>query len=358
MRFAFVGLGRAARVFHLPALKLVAGTSVVGGCDGDAAQRESWARETGTPAYETLDELLAETTADALVVATPPASHADICVRAVDAGLHVYCEKPFVQSVEEADRVIAAADAAGRIVAVNHEFRAKPIFRVIRDNVEAGRYGRLVFCQVWQLMELAPWDEPTAWRAGMANRTLLEGGVHLVDLVLTIFGEQPVSVTAAHSAGFHEQRDADAIHLVTIEFPGGRLAQITIDRLCRAGTRYLEVRADCEQASLRASLGGRAVLQAGMKRAEKTGIRFDLAAGGLAWAEQGLRRTTLAKASRDAGVQGTAALLRGFVEAARTGGEPPSSAREARQGLEVIEAAYLSAESGRRVDLAGVADRA
>jgi predicted dehydrogenase len=356
VRFAFVGLGRAARVFHLPALRLVPGTTVVGGCDADPVQRQAWTAATNTPAYETLEELLEKHKVDALVVATPPSSHADICVAALDAGLHVYCEKPFVQTVDEADRVIAAAEAAGRIVAVNHEFRAKPIFTAIQDGVASGRYGRLVFCQIWQLMELAPWNEPTAWRAGMANRTLLEGGVHLVDLMLTIFGERPVSVTATHSAGFHEQRDADAVHLVTTEFPHGRLAQITIDRLCPAGTRYLEVRADCEQASLRASLGGRAVVQAGMKRAEKTGVRVDFAPGGLAWAEQGLRRTTLAKAARDAGVQGTAALLRGFVEAAATGAEPPSSAREARQGLEVIEAAYRSASTGRRIELTEVAE--
>ena len=45
-------------------------------------------------------------------------------------------------------------------------------------------------------MDLAPWDEPVAWRAAMPNRTLFEGGVHLVDLMLTLFGEPPVAVYA------------------------------------------------------------------------------------------------------------------------------------------------------------------
>jgi predicted dehydrogenase len=206
-------------------------------------------------------------------------------------------------------------------------------------------------------MNLAPWDEPTAWRAAMANRTLLEGGVHLVDLLLTIFGEQPLSVFAAHSAGYHDQRDADAVHLVAVEFPEGRLGQITIDRLCQAGTRYLEVRADCERASLRASLGGRATLRVGMKRAERPGARVEFGVGGLAWAEVGARRTVLARASRHAGVRATAALLRRFVEATAAGTEPPSSAREARNGLAVIDAAYRSAETGQRIELAAGAIR-
>jgi predicted dehydrogenase len=351
VRFAFAGLGRASRVFHVPALKLVPGALVVGGFDPAPERRAEWESLTGTPSYDSLDALVDAGAPDALVVATPPDSHAELCLRGLEAGLAIYCEKPFAESVEDADRVIAAAERAGRPVAVNHEFREKPMFRAVRDGCASGDYGRLVFCQIWQLMQLAPWDEPTAWRSRMANRTLLEGGVHLVDLLLTIFAEPPKSVFAAHSAGFHEQQDADPVHLVTVEFGGGRLGQITIDRLCKAGTRYLEVRADCEEASLRASLGGRVTAQLGIKRAERSGVRLEYGLGGLAWAEVGTRRTLLARAPRDVGVRATASLLSGFATALATGGEPPSSAREAREGLAVIEAAYRSAATGARVDL-------
>ena len=116
--------------------------------------------------------------------------------------------------------------------------------------------------------------------------------MHLVDLLMLLFGEKPVAVYARHSSGFERERRADAIHLVTFEFSDGRLAQLTlIDRLCKAGTRYVEVRADCENASLRASHGGRALVQVGKKRAEKTGLRIDFAQGGLAWLERGLTRS-------------------------------------------------------------------
>jgi predicted dehydrogenase len=201
------------------------------------------------------------------------------------------------------------------------------------------------------LMNLPPWEEPVAWRAAMPNRTLFEGGVHLVDLLLTLMGGPPTAVYARHSGGLGDGRGADAIHLVTLEFPGGRLAQITIDRLCPAGTRYVEVRADCEHASLRASLGGRTALQIGKKRAERTCVRLDVAAGGLAWAERGLSRRTLARNPRRSGMHGTAALLERIAPALRDGREPPSSGREARQVIAVIEAAYRSAETGTRVEL-------
>lgn len=351
MRFGFAGLGRATQVFHLPALRRVPGVEVVGGFDTAPERCDAW-REHGHKAFASIEELLTDGRPDVVVVATPPDSHADLCVRALEGGAHVICEKPFAMTVEEADRVLAAADDAGRRVAVNLEFREKPIFKAVKERVEGGGDGRLVFAQIWQLMEMAPWQETTQWRTRMSHRTLLEGGVHLVDLLLQLYGERPEAVYARRSAGFHGQADADPIHLVLLEFSGGRLAQLTIDRLCQAGTSYMELRADCEAASLRASLGGRAAVQIGKKRAQAAGVRLDLGLGGLAWIERGQRRQTLARASRNAGVEATAALLGRIVAALRAGEEPPSSGREARDGLVVIEAAYESAETGARVELA------
>jgi predicted dehydrogenase len=351
MRYGFVGLGWAARGFHLPALAQVPEAEVVGGCDSSAEQRQAWEKEPGGTAYESLDELVAQGRPDVVIVATPPDSHAELCRAALESGAHVICEKPFVSTTEEADAVLATAEAAGRQVAVNHEFREKPIFKAVAERIGSAEAGELVFCQIWQLMDLAPWDEPVAWRAAMPNRTLFEGGVHLVDLLLFLFGERPEAVYARQSSGLDPSREADAIHLVTFEFPGGRLAQLTIDRLCPAGTRYLELRADCERESLRASLGGRALIRAGMKRAQRTGVRLELASGGLAWAEREVTRKTLAKAKREPGKHATAELFKRIDRALADGSEPPSSGREARDVLAVIEAAYRSAETGERVTL-------
>ena len=351
MRVGFVGLGWAARAFHVPALRGLAGIELVGGVDSDAERRASWEAETRIPAFGSFEELAERARPKLVVVATPPDSHEAVCLQALESGAHVLCEKPFVSSTEEADRVIAAAARAERFVAVNHEFREMPIYKVLRDSIGGEGVGHLVFCQIWQLMDLAPWDEPVEWRAAMPNRTLFEGGVHLVDLLMTLFEEKPSAVYARHSSGLEPGRTADAIHLVTLEFSSGRLAQITIDRLCKAGTRYVEVRADCEHASLRASHGGRALVQIGKKRAERTGIRFDVGAGGTAWMERGLRRTTLARSPRDSAMHATRALAAKIVEAIHAGEEPPSSAREAREVLDVIAAAYRSAASGARVVL-------
>ena len=351
VRFGAIGLGNAMSMFHLPALRRMPGATLVGGFDLSPERRADWERKTGSTGYTSVAELLERARPDVVIVATPPDAHVEPCLRALDAGCHVFCEKPLAQSVPEADTIIDAARAARRLVAVNHEFREHPIFRAVRDEVASSRYGRLAFCQVWQLMDLPPWNEPTPWRAGMANRALFEGGIHLVDLLIWIFGVQSTAVSARFSAGFHGQQDADAIQLVTVEFPGGRLGQITVDRLCRAGTRYLEVRADCEQASLRASFGGRAFARLGMKRAEKAGATIEFGFSGLAWAEQGRSRKRLARNPREASVLGATRLLQGLVHAIERGEEPPSSADEARHVLAVIDGAYESSRTGKRIEL-------
>lgn len=355
MRCAIIGLGWAARAFHLPALAHVPNATLVGGCDPSPEQRASFSGQTATPAYETLDELFTETRPDAVVVATPPDSHRALCIEALGRGAHVLCEKPFVETVEDADVVLAAAAAAGRQVAINHQYREKPIFRAIRERIGTEDVGRLVFVQFSQLMDLAPWNEPVAWRRNMPNRTLFEGGVHLVDLMLTLVGEQPVAVYARHTSGLDQSRTADAIHLVVLEFSGGRLGQITIDRLCKAGTRYIELRVDCERASLRASYGGRVLLQAGLKRAERPALRLIYGLGGVAWLERGTARKTIGRNPRHPEIVATRALFRNIFAAFEAGTEPPSSGREGRNTLAVIEAAYRSAATGERVVLSGSA---
>ncbi len=351
MRFGIVGLGWAAQAFHIPAVRAIPAAEIVGGCDPSEEQRAAFAGKAGLPTYATLAELLEQERPEVIVIATPPSSHRDLCIEALRGGAHVICEKPFVETVAQADEVIAAATAAGRQVAVNHQYREKPVFRAVKERIGAPDVGEIAFCQITQLMDLTPWDEPVAWRRAMPNRTLFEGGVHLVDLILMLYGETPEAVYARHSSGLDQSRNADAIHLVLLEFSGGRLAQITIDRLCKSGTRYIELRVDCEQASLRASHGGRVLLQIGMKRAARAGVKLIYGLGGVAWEERGTARKSLARNPRDPGIVATKDLFRQSALAFAEDREPPSSARTAREGLRVIEAAYQSAATGQRIVL-------
>lgn len=346
-----MGLGFAAQWLHLPAVRSLAGCQAVGGVDLVESRRQEWESAGGGPTFESLDKLFSQARPDVLVVATPPDTHASTCTAALDAGLHVMCEKPFVTTVAEADQVLAAARRSGRQVAVNHEFRYMPIFASARAAIGRHDVGRLVFVQCTQFMDLAPWNEAVPWRAAMPDRALFEGGIHLVDLLHHLVGRSPRTVFAARSSGLDANRDADAIHLVTLDYGGGVLGQITIDRLCRSGTRYVDLRVDCEHASIRSSFGGRALVQVGVKRAQRPGIRFEFGPEGLAWVEQGLRRRVIGRNGRRATQKATAAVYAEALDAFRAGREPATSGAAARATLAIVEAAYRSSRTGERVAL-------
>lgn len=353
-RVAVIGLGNAGYTLHLPALAGIANATVVGACDPDAGRRDRAAAAFHVPVFETFDQMVSKASPNVIVIGTPPDSHADYCLRSFAAGANVICEKPFVSSLEEADRVIEAATKAGRRIALNHEFREMPIFRAIRDEAARAKNGgeNVVFAQVWQLMDLPPWAEP-GWRGQMLQRTLYEAGVHLVDFLMALFGEKPVAVSATTSTCGVREGETDAVALATLEFSRGRLAQIVQNRLCKGETQYFEVRAELPSASLRASFGGRARVTAGLHRATKPHIRFDYGVSGMAWSEVGNKRTLLARNPKDPGMIATRLVFEKSLAAFLDGTKPPASGEDGRDVLEVIAACYHSAATGRRVSLDG-----
>lgn len=348
LRIALVGLGSAGFTLHLPALAGMPDHKVVGAVDPDAARRSRAAQKFSVPVFDTFDAMLTEGKPEVVIVGTPPGTHEDYCLRAIAAGAHVICEKPFVSSIAEADRVIAAARAARRRVALNHDFREMPVFRAVRDAIASGETGGLNFAQVWQLMDLPPWAEP-GWRGQMLQRTLYEAGVHLVDFLMSLFGERPVTVQASTSTCGVREGETDAVALVTLEFSRGRLAQVVQNRLCKGETQYFEVRADTDRASLRASFGGRARLTTGLFRSTRPHLRFEYGAAGLAWKEVGPQRTHLARNPRDPGMWATRFMFEHTLAAFRDGTEPPASGEVGRDVITVIAAAYRSAATGTRV---------
>lgn len=352
MKTALVGLGHAARDLHLPALEAVGGAEAVGGFDvGEEARaevEEAW----GLATFADFDAMLEGCAPEVVVVGTPPDTHADYCLRSLEAGCHVICEKPFVSSVAQADRVAAAAERAGRRVALNHEFRVMPIFRAVRDAVGTDEVGDLLFAQVWQLMDLPPWEEP-GWRGRLLQRTLFEAGVHLVDYLMALFGEKPRAVSATVSSSGAREEASDAVALVTLHFSGGRLAHVVQNRICKGETQYFEVRAEGTRSSLRASFGGRARLSAGLYRETTPHLRFEYGLSGLAWREEGNDRRWLARNPRQPGRAATTELFRRTLAAFRAGDPVPVGPDAGRDVIEVVAGAYLSARDGRRVELDG-----
>jgi predicted dehydrogenase len=350
-RIAVIGLGEAGYEMHLPALAQMKNVSVVGACDIDEARRARAAAKFGVPVFADVESMLAAGRPDVVIIATPPDSHVDLCLRAIDVGLDLICEKPFVSTLAEADRVMSAANAAGRRIALNHEFREMPIFRSLIEHAGPESGEDLFFAQIWQNTDVPPWTEP-GWRGQMQRRTLHEAGVHLIDYLIALFGEKPMAAWASMSSGGAAtegaQVGADALSVVSLEFARGRMAQVLQNRLCKGETHYFEVRADTRTASYRASFGGRARITTGLYRSTRPHVRIDYGVSGLAWREIGNARSLLARNPKQPRVVSTRYVLEKSLAAFATGGRPPATAEDGRDALEVINACYSSAVTGRR----------
>src|SRR6266508_224030 len=129
---ALAGLGSAARRIHLPAISKITDLEVIGGYD-PAPPSGGFA----FPLFASAEEMLEKTRPDILAVATPPDSHFALARLGLEAGAHVFCEKPFMNSLDEADRILALARQCRRQVVVNSEFRFMNIYRRSKKTIES-----------------------------------------------------------------------------------------------------------------------------------------------------------------------------------------------------------------------------
>jgi predicted dehydrogenase len=137
---AVIGTGFGGRV-HVPALR-AAGFEVraLVGRDADRTRRRA-ARLGIDTTHVALAEALRDDAIDAVTIATPPDTHAELAARACAAGKHVLCEKPFALDVAQARSMFAAAEAAGVTHLLGHEFRWSPERALVARAIAAGMLG-------------------------------------------------------------------------------------------------------------------------------------------------------------------------------------------------------------------------
>lgn len=350
-RLAIVGLGAVTRNIHLPAYRqLGARLELVGGCDPDAGARAQVEKQYGSlPIFADFAEMLRMTEPEIVAICTPPSLHHRQCLAALERGCHVFCEKPMVETLAQADELIRAAEEAGRQIVVNSQFPSMRIHAAAKECIGTPEFGRLLYLHASQTFRPTAQTEG-AWRGQMQRRLGFEFGVHVFELIRFFFGEEPQRVfahmpnpTAGH---------ADVVNFVSLEFAGGRAASILLDRLSRGPERYLDMRLDGEFAAISTSIGGELRVEAGLHTRERRPFfDFHFVKGGKAVWQDGTRSRLLAKDGLNPFATATAAHLGNFIDALAQKKTPPVNARAHRNTLALIFAAYDAAASGAAVDL-------
>lgn len=203
--YAFMGAAHSqgwrtvGRVFDLPRSPVLAAV-----CGRDASAVRAMADQHGWAAAETdWRALIARADVDLVDICTPGDSHAEIALAALAAGKHVLCEKPLANTVEEAEAMTEAAEAAfarGQVSMVGFNYRRLPATSLARKMVAEGRLGALRHVRVTYLQDwLVDPQFPLTWRLRKelaGSGALGDLGAHIVDLAQYLAGEPVVGVSA------------------------------------------------------------------------------------------------------------------------------------------------------------------
>jgi predicted dehydrogenase len=167
-----------------------------------------------------LADLLSDESLDAVALATPVSTHAELARRVLEAGKHCFVEKPLGQSVEEAERVVVAATAAGRVLMVGHLLEYHPGVERMNELIEAGELGevRYIYSNRLNLGQLRR-DENALWSLG----------AHDVSVILRLAAEEPYECRAVGES--YVNQGVEDVVFCYLRFPSGLAAHMHLSWL-------------------------------------------------------------------------------------------------------------------------------
>jgi predicted dehydrogenase len=229
-------------VAHLFAIGAAERTTVTAVCDIDPVRAEKAAADFGVPAFTDPDAMYRADAVDAVVVATPAGTHGELVRGALDAGRHVYCEKPIAPTCDEGYALARRAHDAHRVLVVGFQHRFNPRHDVLRAAVaEIGPLTRVQLTGTnWfrsqHYFESSPWR--ATWRMA-GGGVLMNQAIHQLDALISIAG-LPSTVRARVGRTRHRSEvEDDAISL--LEWESGATGTVVASLNDPAGTERFEL---------------------------------------------------------------------------------------------------------------------
>lgn len=326
---ALVGLGRYSAGQLGPALRATKHCRLTGVVTGTRAKGEQWAKDYGFPAssvygYDAMARLADNPAIDIVYVVTPNGLHAEHAIAAARAGKHVICEKPMANTVAECDAILAACAAAKVKLSVGYRLHFDPYHQEMMRLAKPSEYGPFMKMSGSRAFAL----KPGAWRSDKklaGGGPMMDLGIYLIQgACMAAGGVAPVAVTAKeHPKTKPEQFGAGVEESIdwTMEFANGAV--------CEATTNYIGPGTDRFRAE-----SAKGFIDFKEKAFTYRGVVCATSRGPLNFGEF---------------VNQQALQMDDFALCVRENRESRVSGAMGRRDLQIIEAIYAAAKSGKRV---------
>lgn len=323
-RVAVVGAGSISRV-HFTGYE-EAGADIVAVADVDASRARERAEKYGANVYTEMAEMLDHEQLDAVSICSPPFAHAEQVILAARHGLHIFSEKPFALTSSEARTMLDAVDDAGVTLATNFAHRHFEGTTVVRDLIAEGKLGDI------HSMRVRFGVDYTANTRSWIYRRDLAGGGAFMD-------------TASHGLDLYRFliAEIDRVYAVSRQTPASQevedLGVWVVESVASPAIGLLESDWPTPGADYGWSIHGSN--GAAYADYELPGIRYRLK-GETDWSVIDLPETAVADRFTRA--------IADFLDCIDSGATPVATGQDGLRSLEIIEAAYRSAEEGRAID--------
>ncbi len=339
-----VGCGMIAN-FHANAIKDAKGAQLVGVAGRRPEAVSEFATKHDVEGFESIESMLADPRIQAVSVCTPSGAHLDPAVAAAEAGKHVIVEKPLEVTTERCDQIISACEKAGVRLAVTFQSRFHQSSQLMKKAVDAGRFGKITLGDAYvKWFRSQEYYDSGAWRGTWkldGGGALMNQAIHSVDLLLWLMGDVE-EISAMVATMTHERIEVEDVAVANLKFKNGALGVIEATTTAFPGSlKRIEI----------SGSGGTAVLE------EEDIIQWDFSKE--TPEDQTVRETMVGKTQTGGGAADPASIghhghTRLFEEVVSAINEDRKSildGYEGRRSVEVIQAIYESARTGKTVKL-------
>lgn len=354
MKAALIGIGNPHSLGHLRTLQQLPEVEEIHiwGDDGEALAsiQQSDQGEKVADVYTDLDALLSQEDIFFAIVAMRPDVTPDTCMRALKAGKHVLCEKPLGRTAADVEPIVAAAEQAGLQLGVCYTNRHSPVTLKARSFVQHGLIGPLMSVEMRMVTTQVKKRDPNHW---LFNEAYSGGGIlawlgcHFIDMMRFVTGEEIVSVSAEVNTRSGEDIDVEDVATLSVRFQSGAVGSLHAGYIMAlSGEGYFNT-------------GGNDIYNG--FNGQKGRIFWDPMAAPLRihvettveeWKSAPVRDYEFIAAESPAygGVSGEE-FVRDFIRAGQGEDTLPASGRDALQAARIIDAAYESSRTGRRIEV-------